>query len=76
MQPLVKISCLLCACTQIFTSLPAFAIGIMDQDVSSTARKSLPKLYRTSQTGREFNAKVCIEGAAVCTYVFTFLIRV
>ncbi|XP_065883970.1 phospholipid-transporting ATPase IB-like [Dysidea avara] len=42
----------------IFTSLPAFAIGIMDQDVSSTARKSLPKLYRTSQTGREFNAKV------------------
>lgn len=62
----------MCFCVvQIFTALPPLALGLMDQDVSSETRMKLPRLYKTSQNGREFNAKVC--GVWLTHAVFTIL---
>ena len=45
---------------QLFASLAPFALGVLDQDLSSTTRMAQPQLYRFSQQNGAFNTKVCL----------------
>ncbi len=41
-----------------FTALPPFALGLLDQNCTAEARTNFPKLYRNSQNNENFNNKV------------------